>query len=132
VFLTTSEDCRGLKNQIDHRVGRVISFSPVGLPQPLTRRRVCNPPPPPFGSGGGAHSLAKEGVGESQFRRGDMHYSTLYIYVLCEIEPLLSYWMALSYLVGYLHVCWVVWRLQQLLQDDLQLVRCNTTNIEGL
>jgi hypothetical protein len=31
----------------------VLSFSPaveMGLPQPLTRRRVC---PPPFGSGGG-------------------------------------------------------------------------------
>ncbi len=29
----------------------------LGLPQPLTSRRVC---PPPFGSGGGAHSLAGE------------------------------------------------------------------------
>jgi hypothetical protein len=29
-------------------------------------------PPPPF-LGGGAHSLAREGLGESQFRRGDIH-----------------------------------------------------------
>jgi hypothetical protein len=38
-----------------HRVGRVPSFfssSELGLPQPLTRRRVC---PPPFVPGGGAH-----------------------------------------------------------------------------
>ncbi len=52
----------------------------LGLPQPLTRTRVC---PPPFGSGVGAHSLAREEVGESQFRRGDVHCGTLYIYVLC-------------------------------------------------
>jgi hypothetical protein len=30
--------------------------------------------------GGGAHLLAREGVGESQFQRGDIHYGTLYIY----------------------------------------------------
>ncbi len=34
-------------------------------------------PPPPFW-GGGAHPLAKEGLGESQFRRGDIHCGTLY------------------------------------------------------
>jgi hypothetical protein len=50
------------------------------LTQPLTRRRVC-PPTPVLG--GGAHSLAREGLGESQFRRGDIHSDTLYIYVLC-------------------------------------------------
>ncbi len=33
--------------------------------------------------GGGAHSLARKGVGESQFRRGDIHCGILYIYVLC-------------------------------------------------
>ncbi len=66
-----------------HIVGRVLSFfsslrnwdspnpSPAG---------VCAPPP--F-LGGGARSLAREGLGESQFRRGDIHFSTLYIYVLC-------------------------------------------------
>jgi len=31
--------------------------------------------------GGGTHSLAREGVGESQFRRGDLHSGTLYIYM---------------------------------------------------
>ncbi len=53
------------------------------FPQPLTPRRV--PPPPPLVQGGGAHSLAGEGVGWSQFRRGDRHCGTLGIYVLCEV-----------------------------------------------
>ncbi len=42
----------------------------------------CAPPTPRFW-GGGAHSLARERLGESQFRRGDIHCGTLYIYVLC-------------------------------------------------
>ncbi len=42
---------------------------------------------PPFGWGGGAHSLAGEGVGESQFRRGDVHCGVLlYMYVLCGFQ----------------------------------------------
>ncbi len=45
--------------------------------QPLTRRRVCPPP----GSGGGAHSLAGEGVEGSQFQGGDIHCGTLYEYI---------------------------------------------------
>ncbi len=40
--------------------------------------------PSSLGPGGGAHSLAREGLGESQFRRGDIHCGTLYIYVLCD------------------------------------------------
>ncbi len=39
---------------------------------------------PPLVPGGGANSLAREGVGESQLRRGDIHYGTLYTYVLCD------------------------------------------------
>ncbi len=40
---------------------------------------VC---PPPLFSGGGAHSLAGEGVGESQFRREDIqHTVVLYIFM---------------------------------------------------
>ncbi len=46
-----------------------LQSSELGLPQPLTRRRVC---PLPLDPGGGAHSLAREGVGESQFLRGDI------------------------------------------------------------
>jgi hypothetical protein len=37
-------------------------------PQPPTRRLVC--PLPPVVLGGGEHSLARKGLGESQFRRG--------------------------------------------------------------
>jgi hypothetical protein len=33
-----------------------------------------------WGGGGGAHSLAGDGVGESQFRRGDIHCGTLFMY----------------------------------------------------
>ncbi len=32
---------------------------------------------------GRAHSPAGEGLGESQFRGGDIHWNTFYIYVLC-------------------------------------------------
>jgi hypothetical protein len=49
-----------------------LQSSELRLPQPLTRRRVC---PPVLG--GGAHSLAREGLGESQFRRGDIHCGVL-------------------------------------------------------
>jgi hypothetical protein len=41
--------------------------------------------PPPF-LGGGAHSLAREGLGESQFQRGDIHCGTLYLYILCGVK----------------------------------------------
>jgi hypothetical protein len=58
-----------------------LQSSELGLPNPSPCRRVC---PPPLVPGGGAHSLTREGVGESQFRRGDIHCGTLYIYVLCE------------------------------------------------
>jgi hypothetical protein len=61
-----------------------LQLSELGLPKPLTRRRVC--PPPPLVLGGGAHSLARKGVGESKFRRGNIHCGTLYICtVLCGI-----------------------------------------------
>jgi hypothetical protein len=54
-----------------HRVRQIaklfLQSSELGLPQPHPQASV---PPPPFGSGGGAHSLAREGVGESQFQRG--------------------------------------------------------------
>jgi hypothetical protein len=47
----------------------------------------CAPPPD---QGGGAHSLTKDGLGESQFRRGDIHCGTLYKYVLCSTGRILS------------------------------------------
>jgi hypothetical protein len=67
-----------------HRVGKVLSFSPVvGIGTPPTPHPHASVPPPPLVPGGGVHSLAIEGVGESQFRRVDIHCGTLYIYVLC-------------------------------------------------
>ncbi len=47
-----------------------LQSSELGLPQLLTRRRVCPPPHPVLG--GGAHSTAREGLGESQLRWGDI------------------------------------------------------------
>ncbi len=58
-----------------------LQSSELGLPHLLTRRRVCTLHP--FGCGGGAHSLAGQGVGESQFGRGDRHCGTLGIYLIC-------------------------------------------------
>ena len=40
-------------------------------------------PPHPLVPGVGAHSLARKGVGESQYQPGDIHCGTLYMYVLC-------------------------------------------------
>jgi hypothetical protein len=57
-----------------------VQSSELGLPNP--QARVPPPPHPPV-LGGGAHSLARDGLGESQLRRGDIHCGTFYIYVLC-------------------------------------------------
>jgi hypothetical protein len=46
--------------------------------------------PPPFGSGGVTDLLAGEGVGGSQFGRGDIHCGTLVTYVLSAYEYLLG------------------------------------------
>ncbi len=53
-----------------------LQSSELGLPHP-------DFVPPPFGSWGGTHSLAVagEGVGGSQFGRGERHCGTLGIYV---------------------------------------------------
>jgi hypothetical protein len=77
---------RGFPSQ----VGRVLSFSPVvGIgtpPTPHPRASVC----PHLVPGGGALSLAREGMGESQFRRGDINCATLYIYALRKWCPSLA------------------------------------------
>ncbi len=74
------DDIGGGEPQSRQSAKLFLQSSESGLPQPLTRRRVC-PPSPVLG--GGAHSLAREGLGESQFRRGDIHCGTFYIYALC-------------------------------------------------
>ncbi len=57
-----------------------LQSSELGLPQPLTSRRVCTSPP--FGSGG--NTLARgRGHGGSQFGRGDRNCGTLNIDVFC-------------------------------------------------
>jgi hypothetical protein len=66
------------------RASKIPAFSPVvqnGTPPPPHPHGECVPPT--FDSGGGTHSLAEEGVGVSQFGRGDWHCCILGIYVLC-------------------------------------------------
>jgi hypothetical protein len=65
----------------NHKVGRVLSFSQVvGTGTPPTPHPQPSMPPPPLGSEGGAHSLAREGLGESQFRRRDIVVFFIYRY----------------------------------------------------
>jgi hypothetical protein len=65
---------RGIFVSFVHRVGRVLSFlsSRRNWDYPSLSPRASVPPSLRFW-GGGAHSLAREGVGESQFRQGDIH-----------------------------------------------------------
>ncbi len=70
-----------------HSVGRVLSFFSSrrnwDSPNPSPAGDCAHPPPPRLVPGGGVHSLAREGLGKSQFRRWDIHCGTLCIYVLC-------------------------------------------------
>ncbi len=81
---------------MQYSVGRVLSFFSSRRnwdSQPLTRSRVC--PPPPRFSGGRGTLLAREGLGESQFRRGDIHCGTIYIYmyfVVCRMKVSRRVW----------------------------------------
>jgi hypothetical protein len=54
-----------------------VPSSELGLSHPLSRQRVCPSPRNQRGGGGGAHSPAGEGLGESQFRRLEKKLSTL-------------------------------------------------------
>ncbi len=72
---------RGLQTDVvyhGHRVGRVLRYSPivriVTHPTPHSQASVL-----PLVLGGGAHSLARDGLGEFKFRLGDIHCGTLYI-----------------------------------------------------
>jgi hypothetical protein len=64
---------------------RFLKSSDLGLPQPLTCRRMC---PPTLWSGGEGTLAGERRGGESQFRREDIHCGTLYINVLCDGTPL--------------------------------------------
>ncbi len=101
--LITTNDGRRLKTTTDaqtphtrqsvtvdsrhHRVGSVLSFfsSRRNWDSPPSPLGVCAPPP--WFGGGGTHSLAGEGLGmgESQFRRGDIHCGTLYVFCICTL-----------------------------------------------
>jgi hypothetical protein len=55
-----------------HREGTVLSFflPVVGIETPTTSHPQVSVPPPPPLQGGGAHSLAREGLGESHSDEG--------------------------------------------------------------
>jgi len=69
-----------LNHSIGHRVGRVLSiFS--------SRHNLDSPNPSPVGEcappfWGEGHTRWRQGLGESKFRRRDIHCGTLYVYVL--------------------------------------------------
>jgi hypothetical protein len=77
--------------------GRILLFAPSRQSDKLVSSRRSwdspNPSPPgecapPLVRGGWAHSLAREGVGESQSRRGDIHRGTLYIIIYMYFVPI--------------------------------------------
>ena len=75
-------------NACVHRIDRVLSFFSSrrnwDSPTPSPLQTAVYPPTPRFRLV--AHSLAGEGVGESQFRRGDIHCGTLYTkYSICTL-----------------------------------------------
>ncbi len=81
-IVTYKEDGQG--SQSRQSAKRFSSRWNWDSPTPLAAGECA---PPPFCPGGRSHSLAAKGVGESQFQRGDIHYGTLYIQVLCGRDP---------------------------------------------
>ncbi len=74
-----------------HIVGRMLSFfsSRRNCDSPTPHPQASVPPPPPRFMGGGAHSLAREGLGESNSDEGTYTVELcVCIYVLCA----LCYW----------------------------------------
>ncbi len=67
-----SQKLRTAEPQRRQSVKLFLQSQELGLPQPLTHGRVC---PTPLLPGEGERSLAREGVGESQFRH------TLFVYI---------------------------------------------------
>jgi hypothetical protein len=70
------------ENMPTHRVGRVLSLFSNRPNWDSPNHSPSGDCAPPTVLAGGAYSLAREGLGESQFRRGEIHCGTLYIYVL--------------------------------------------------
>ncbi len=69
----------------------MLGFFPVvgtGTP-PTPHPQASVPAPLPPGSRAGAHSLAREGLVESQFRRGDIHCDTLYTCFVSDTFPVM-------------------------------------------
>ncbi len=92
--LTLMKCCSSIKPlKRRHSVFIYLSYTTVGALEPQSRQsaKLCLksselglPQPLPLVWGGGAHSLARRGVEESQFRRGELHCGTLYMCVLSD------------------------------------------------
>ncbi len=67
---------QGVAPQSGQSAELFLKSSQLGLPQSVTRRRVC-PPPPVLG--GGAHTLAREGLGSPNSNEGT-YTLVLFIY----------------------------------------------------
>jgi hypothetical protein len=69
----------------------------VGIRTPPTPHPQVSVPPPLPVPWGGAHSQAREGLGEPQFRRGDIHCGTfsIYVHVLCGVW--FSFWKSQTF-----------------------------------
>ncbi len=60
-----------IRHRADRALGLFSSRPNWDPPTPSPTTECASPPPPLWFRGGGTHSLAGEGVGESQFGRGD-------------------------------------------------------------
>jgi hypothetical protein len=83
------ERFRGTQNGDEHGPRWWYAYSRQSVFSPIVGIGTSTPPhpqasvTPPPGIKGGRHLLEGEGVGESQYRRGDICFGTVYIYVLC-------------------------------------------------
>ncbi len=76
------------------RVGRVLSFF-------SSRHNLDSPNPSPVGEcalpfWGEGHTRWRQGLGESQFRLGDIHCGTLYIYILLWYRTFLMFYISVA------------------------------------
>jgi hypothetical protein len=78
---TSFQQCSGEPTEYRQSAKLFLQSSELGLPQPLTRRRVCPPPPRFWGEG---HTRWRERGWESPNSDEGTYTVVLCIYVLCE------------------------------------------------
>jgi hypothetical protein len=84
--------CTVTRKTLDHKVRTYKEYHSVcpslelGLP-PTHHPQASVPPPSPLFLGGGEHSLARKGLGESQFRQGAY---TVVLFICTYFVPLIN------------------------------------------